>query len=153
MSSKFLQSRRNVSIYYLYLFGGNSWLVASSNCLSSSHTFFIAGKVILQGLTKTTTWNWDLGRLVGGLVAIFCISPSQLGISSSQLTNSSFSEGWPSPTTNQVGIQSLGGTIGTIGTRFGSSKPLFGRCLHRVICTNDPIYISTTFLKGGFHVK
>ena len=34
-------------------------------------------------------------RLVGGLVAINIIFPEILGISSSQLTNSYFSEGWP----------------------------------------------------------
>ena len=43
----------------------------------------VADKLLLQ------TWNW----LVGGLVAIF-IFPLILGMSSSQLTKSYFSEGW-----------------------------------------------------------
>ena len=83
--------------------------------------FSSLGKSSFQGLKKTTTRNWDelVGWLVG-LVAINFISPSQLGIIiSSQLTNSYIFQRGGLQTTNQLGIQSLGGTVGTIGARFG----------------------------------
>ena len=42
--------------------------------------------------------------LVGGLVAIWIIFPEILGMSSSQLTNSYFSEGWPNHQPGYVGL-------------------------------------------------
>ena len=66
--------------------------------------------------------------LVGGLVAIFGIFPLLLGISSSQLTNSYFSEGWPWPT-NQ--IQSLLHPSWVYSQLVWSGMSVWERIIHR----------------------
>ena len=56
---------------------------------------------------RNTLWTTHFG-LVGGLVAINFIFPEILGMSSSQLTNSYFSEGWPANHPNWLSYFSEG---------------------------------------------
>ena len=68
---------------------------------SKHHSYDLCGMVCLPSSSISSSmvglWNFPTYHyisLVGGLVAILYF-PIQLGMSSSQLTNSYFSEGWP----------------------------------------------------------